>query len=81
MNDIIATLEYNRMLRKNKQGQYEIIMNEKNDQPIRNYVKSELLIWVPYLVTKQGGADTLKKPRESKFIEYGVSKMLNLRKG
>ncbi|ORE17950.1 hypothetical protein BCV71DRAFT_264308 [Rhizopus microsporus] len=64
VNDIIATLEYNRMLRKNKQGQYEIIMNEKNDQPIRNYVKSELLIWVPYLVTKQGGADTLKKPRE-----------------
>ncbi|KAG1382431.1 hypothetical protein G6F61_002267 [Rhizopus arrhizus] len=53
ISDILSTLEFNNMLRKNKEGQYEIIINNEYYQEPKLYAKNELLIWVPYFINSR----------------------------
>lgn len=80
-NDIISTLEFNKMLvpKEGCKGQYEIVIKEeeqelnnnnihiKNKRNPRLYAKSKLLTWVPYMVATKGDAGILNIPRENNF--------------
>jgi hypothetical protein len=70
LTDIISTLEFNQMLRK-QDGGYEIVLTEDYQEPAnRLYAKAERLTWVPYMVaTKEGDAGILSIPREAKNIQ------------
>lgn len=66
IDDIVSTLEFNKMLRKRVDGEgYEIIMEqEEEEHQHRLYAKSELLTWVPYMVAAKGDAGILNIPRQ-----------------
>jgi hypothetical protein len=64
ISDILSTLEFNNMLRKNKEGQYEIIINNEYYQEPKLYAKNELLIWVPYFINSR--EQDLNSSQESK---------------
>jgi hypothetical protein len=70
LTDIISTLEFNQMLKK-QGGGYQIVMNQDYQEPAhRLYAKAELLTWVPYMVaTKEGDAGILNIPRETNTIQ------------
>lgn len=64
--DIVATLQFNNMLRRKERGGYEIVYDyqEPLKKPIL-YAKSEFLTWVPYMVATKGDAGILNIPREN----------------
>jgi hypothetical protein len=64
--DIVATLQFNDMLRRKERGGYEIVYDHQESlkEPIL-YAKSELLTWVPYMVAAKGDAGILNIPREN----------------
>lgn len=70
LTDIISTLEFNQMLKK-QDGGYQITLNEDYQEPAhRLYAKAERLTWVPYMVaTKEGDAGILNIPRETNTVQ------------
>ena len=65
--DIVATLQFNEMLKKTEQGGYQVV-NDHQEDPKKPVLcaKNELLTWVPYMATAKGDAGILNIPREHK---------------
>lgn len=62
--DIVATLQFNGMLKKTQEG-YELVNEgEQGSRKPGLYAKSELLTWVPYMAATKGDAGILNIPRE-----------------